>query len=100
MRIQRLYLDCLDMLATGVNMSKAWQLQDAKNKFSEVVDKALEKGPQEITRHGKKTAVLLSVQDYRKLKREKGNLAEFFQSAPLSGIVETRSKDYPRSVGL
>jgi prevent-host-death family protein len=31
-----------------------WQLQEAKNKFSEVVDQAVKFGPQEITRHGKK----------------------------------------------
>ncbi|MDB5051773.1 MAG: type toxin-antitoxin system prevent-host-death family antitoxin [Fibrobacteres bacterium] len=61
-----------------------WQLQEAKNKFSEVVDRALEIGPQEITRHGVKTAVLLSLKDYRKLKARKGTLADFFRASPLA----------------
>ena len=45
-----------------------WQLQDAKNKFSEVVEKALQEGPQVVTRRGVKTVIILSVKDYQKLK--------------------------------
>lgn len=60
-----------------------WQLQEAKNKFSEIIDQALKSGPQEITRHGGKTAVLLSMKDYRKLVGRKGNLAEIFRESPL-----------------
>ena len=33
-----------------------WQIQEAKNKFSEMLDAALEQGPQIITRRGEKTA--------------------------------------------
>lgn len=44
-----------------------WQLQDAKARFSEVVDSAQEQGPQFITRHGKLTAVVLSTQEYEHL---------------------------------
>ncbi len=36
-------------------MSKNWQLQEAKNKFSQVVDCACNEGPQIVTRHGKET---------------------------------------------
>jgi prevent-host-death family protein len=36
-----------------------WALQDAKNKFSELVDKAVGDGPQVVTRHGKETVVVL-----------------------------------------
>jgi antitoxin Phd len=75
-----------------------WQLQEAKNKLSEVVDLALKNGPQEITRHGKKTAVLLSMEDYRRLKARKGTLADFFRDSPLGDIVLERSKDLPRSI--
>jgi len=81
-------------------MDFAWKLQDAKNKFSEVVEKALKTGPQEITRHGKKTAVLLSMKDYLKLKRKKNSLVQFFRSSPLSGIDLERAKDLPRDIQL
>ena len=44
-----------------------WQLQDAKAKFSELIDTAQDKGPQFITRHGKLTAVVLSKKEYEHL---------------------------------
>ena len=77
-----------------------WQLQEAKNKFSEVVDQAVKNGPQEITRHGKKTAVILSMKDYRTLLGRKGNLADFFRHSQLSEISLERNKDFPRRVDL
>jgi antitoxin Phd len=77
-----------------------WQLQEAKNKFSEVVDQAVAIGPQEITRHGKKTAVILSMRDYRSLLGRKGNLADFFRQSPLGEIALERNKDLPRRVDL
>jgi len=82
-------------------MGYAWQLQEAKNKLSEVIDKALKKGPQEITRHGRKTAVVLSFKEYQKLKKRKGStLTEFFHNSPLQNIELTRPEDYGRSVEL
>lgn len=78
----------------------AWQLQEAKNKLSEVVDRALKDGPQEITKHGKKTAVLLSISEYKRLKHRKGTLADFFRRSPLAGINLNRKKDLPREVNF
>ena len=46
-------------------MHSKWALQDAKNRFSELVDTAAREGPQTITRRGKDTAVLLSVDQFR-----------------------------------
>ncbi len=77
-----------------------WQMQEAKNKFSEVVDQAIRHGPQEITRHGNKTAVILSMQDYRALIGRKGNLAEFFRASPLRGVSTERNRDFPRDIRL
>jgi antitoxin Phd len=34
-------------------VSDTWQVQEAKNRFSEVIDKALKEGPQVVTRHGR-----------------------------------------------
>ena len=75
-----------------------WQLQEAKNKFSEVVDRALTLGPQEITRHGKKTAVVLSMDDFNKMSGNKESLVDFFQNSPLCGLDFERQKDQPRDV--
>lgn len=77
-------------------MNEIWQLQDAKNKFSEVISRALKQGPQLITKHGKKTAVVLSYTEYEKLRKSQGKLSEFFQSSPLAGIDLTRDKSLPR----
>jgi antitoxin Phd len=48
-----------------------WQLQDAKSHFSELIDAALEKGPQVVTRRGVDTAMVISIDEWRKLKDEK-----------------------------
>lgn len=48
-----------------------WQLQDAKSRFSELIDDTLEKGPQVVTRRGVDTAVVVSIVEWKKLKDEK-----------------------------
>ena len=77
-----------------------WQLQDAKNKLSEVIEKAINEGPQENSRRGKKTAILLSIKDYIKLRRKPLSIADFFKTSPLSGLTFERSKDFPRNTDL
>jgi antitoxin Phd len=47
-----------------------WQLQEAKARFSELIDNTLEKGPQVVTRRGIDTAVVVSIDEWRKLKDE------------------------------
>ena len=44
-----------------------WTIQDAKNKFSAVVDAALAGTPQEVTRRGKPAVVILSADEYHRL---------------------------------
>lgn len=44
-----------------------WQLQDAKARFSELIDDTLEKGPQMVTRRGIDTAVVVSAEEWRRL---------------------------------
>jgi antitoxin Phd len=48
-----------------------WQLQRAKSHFSELIDAVLEKGPQVVTRRGMDAAVVVSIDEWRKLKNEK-----------------------------
>ena len=81
---------------------ETWQLQDAKNRFSEVVKKALHNGPQVVTRRGKKTVVIMSVEQYRRLVRPKTNIVDFFQKSPLRDVDMdlTRKKDLSREVAF
>jgi len=74
-------------------MHQTWQLQEAKNRFSEVIDKAIEHGPQVITRRGVETAVLLSVADYRKMVLGAQSITEFFRNSPLVGEDLDLSRD-------
>ena len=50
-------------------MSRQWPVQDAKSKFSEFLDTALAEGPQIVTKRGVETAVLLPIEQWRKLER-------------------------------
>ena len=47
----------------------SWQLQDAKARFSEFLNAALQKGPQIVTRRGVETAVLVPINDWRRLQQ-------------------------------
>lgn len=47
----------------------SWQLQDAKARFSKLLNTALKKGPQIVTRRGVETAVLVPIQDWRRLQQ-------------------------------
>jgi antitoxin Phd len=71
-------------------MDNEWQLQDAKNRLSEVVNLALSTGPQLITRRGEKTAVLLSYAEYEKLCKAGGRLSVFLRESPLGNLDVNR----------
>jgi antitoxin Phd len=80
-----------------------WQLQEAKNKFSQVVREAQEHGPQVITVHGKEAVVVLSSEEYERLSRvHRGTLLEFMQSSPWAktDLDIERSKDTGRDIEL
>jgi prevent-host-death family protein len=65
-------------------MARKWQLQEAKNKFSEVVEEALLHGPQVITRRGIEAVIVLSYEEYRKLLLAQKPLSAFFHESPLA----------------
>ena len=79
-----------------------WPLAEAKNKLSEVFDKALKDGPQRIVRRGKDRAVLISEADYRRLTgRKKPDFIRFLLSAPsFEGLDITRDKAPLREIKL
>lgn len=65
---------------------QAWQVQDAKNRLSQVLRDAAENGPQVITSHGREAAYVLSPRDYHALTRPSTSLVEFFRTSPLVGL--------------
>ncbi len=79
-------------------MNTVWQIQDAKNKLSEVITRALTQGPQVITRHGEKTVVVVAYTEYEKLRKSQGKLSDFFRQSPLAGsdLDLSRDKSLPR----
>jgi antitoxin Phd len=83
-------------------IENSWQLQDAKNKFSNLVEKAQHNGPQVVTKHGKDAVVVLSIAEYKKLTKPKTTLVKFFQNSPLAktDIDLKRSKELPRDIEL
>ena len=81
---------------------QTWQIQDAKNRLSEVVDRVVGQGPQVITRRGVETAVVLSVEEYRRITKPETDLVDFFQASPLVGedLDLERSQDTGREIDL
>ncbi len=79
-------------------MNTIWQLQDAKNKFSEVIERALNHGPQLITRRGKKAVIIISYEEYARMKQSQIKLSEFFRASPLTKVDLNlkRDKSLPR----
>ena len=50
-------------------MGNVWQVQDAKARFSELLETSLAEGPQIVTRRGVETAVLVPIEQWRRLER-------------------------------
>ncbi len=64
---------------------KAWQMQEAKARLSEVVKSAESEGPQNITLHGQSVAVVISRPMFDRLTANNKSLVEFMRSSPLFG---------------
>jgi prevent-host-death family protein len=62
-----------------------WTVAEAKAKFSEIIDRAKESGPQVVTRNGKRAAVVVSTDEWDRRTKRKTSLVEFFLSSPLRG---------------
>ncbi|MGH7947033.1 MAG: type II toxin-antitoxin system Phd/YefM family antitoxin [Opitutaceae bacterium] len=83
-------------------MAKTWQLQEAKDRFSTVVERALTNGHQVVTRHGKPAVVVVSVDEFRRLQPRRQSLSRFLADSPLRELRGTpkRERDRPRAVRL
>lgn len=63
-------------------MTQTWQLQEAKNKLSKVVDDALSQGPQIITRRGVEVVIVIAYDQFKKMTVSEQKLSDFFRSSP------------------
>ncbi len=59
-----------------------WQVQDAKQRFSELLRTAHVDGPQIVTRHGVQIAVVIDIAEYRHLKGEVADFKEYLRQGP------------------
>ncbi len=81
-------------------MRETWQLQEAKAKFSELVEKAVSSGPQFVTKRGQDSVVIISIGEYEKMKRPKESLVSFFKKAPKLNLDLSRDLDTGREINL
>jgi prevent-host-death family protein len=79
-------------------MSAHWQLQEAKQRFSEVVRSAVADGPQFVTRHGDEVAVVLDIREYRRLRGGTQDFKDFLRSAPDVDLDLDRPREFAREV--
>jgi prevent-host-death family protein len=78
-----------------------WQLQEAKSRFSEVVDLTLKEGPQLVTRRGEEAVVILAANEYRRLSGQTANLMDCLLNAPRGEpLVLDRPRESIRDLGL
>jgi prevent-host-death family protein len=82
-----------------------WQLQDAKNRFSEVVKRARDEGPQTVTVHGQRAAVVVSAVQYDALVKPRMSFVDFLLSDAswpddVVDAINDRSKDAGRDVAF
>jgi prevent-host-death family protein len=83
-------------------MARQWQLQEAKNKLSEVIRCARTEGPQEITVRGEPAVVVISAEDYHKSMPKKKTLYEWLYDPTLPKLTDEElayilDRDYPES---
>lgn len=80
----------------------SWQLQEAKNKLSQVVQLAKTEGPQVITVRGAEEAVVISSEEYRRLTKRDVDLVSFLEQSPWADVeldIE-RFRDTGRDIEL
>ena len=79
----------------------AWQVQTAKQRFSELVERAVTEGPQVVTKHGRETVVVLDIDEYRRLTAPRLNFKEFLLTMPRIDDLELeRAEDMGREIDL
>ena len=79
----------------------AWQVQEAKQRFSALVQEALDEGPQIVTRHGEAVVVVIAIGEYERLRGQRPSFTEFLLNGPdFSQLELERDRSLPREVEL
>ena len=80
----------------------SWKLEDAKARFSEVVRRAHEEGPQAVTVRGRRAVVVVDAEEYERLARPAPEvpLVALLEGLQLDGLDLTRERDVGREVEL
>lgn len=80
---------------------KTWPVHEAKSRFSELVERARDEGPQLISRHGKPRAALISIEDYARLEAGELDFVAYLRSGPKFDDFEIeRHRDTGRDIDL
>jgi antitoxin Phd len=75
----------------------SWQLQDAKSRFSEFLNAALKNGPQVVTRRGVETAVLVPIEEWRRMQgASRPSIKELLLSGPRFDMALSQRKRWKR----
>jgi len=86
-----------------------WQIQDAKQRFSEMIRAVAHEGPQIITRHGDEVAVVVDIAEYRRLTRPTVDLTGLLLGGPalsddavdvLAEVEAERKADFGRQIEI
>ena len=91
-----------EVIVPDVVHEPAWSVADAKARLSELLDRAVNDGPQAITRRGRKIAIVVSTDEWHKKSSRSGSLAQFLAASPLrdSGIEVERINAEARDAGI
>lgn len=65
-----------------------WQVQEAKQRFSELVRRATQEGPQIVTRHGEEVVVVVAADEFRRSRSASPAFKDFLRSAPDWGALD------------
>ena len=94
-------LEYILVVSGEIDPMAVWQVQEAKTHLSEVIEQAQKEGPQTITRHGAERAVLLSVEDFRRLMALRTDFRSYLLGGPKTDEFEIeRDRDTGREVSL
>ena len=79
----------------------SWQVQQAKQRFSELIRSALRDGPQVVTRHGEEVVVILSAEEFHRIRGDTLEFKDFLRAAPdLEDLGIERDRSAARRVTL
>jgi antitoxin Phd len=86
-------------------MPPRWQMQDAKARLAELIRKAGSEGPQIVTHRGVDSAVVISVDEYRRLETTRPSFADHLLGGPKLDdeaieLINDRSRDPGRDIDL